>query len=322
MSTAANAPYPAGTSTLEAAGAADKILQRLEWKVLRRLDGLLQGEYQSLFLGHGLDLAGIREYQFGDDVRMMDWNVTARTGQPHVREYHEDRELTAWLLLDTSASVDFGTVRARKSDLAVDLAGAISRLLTRRGNRVGAIYFSSGIDRVIPPAAGRRQSLAIIDGLIRAREPAARGPTKLAEVLHRAALTIRRRSLVFLVSDFLASPGWEAPLHRLTQRHEVTAVWLRDPREEEIPNIGGVYFEDAETGEQIYVDTGSPRFRSSFESVARQRRQMLESTFSRHGVDLLSLSTERDPVDELVHFAARRSQRLRGRATNSSGALQ
>jgi uncharacterized protein (DUF58 family) len=322
MPSATEAPRPFKPASPQPAGAADRVLQRIEWKVLRRLDGMLQGEYQSLFLGQGLDLAGIREYQPGDDVRMMDWNVTARTGQPHIREYHEDREITAWLLLDTSASVDFGTVRARKSDLAVDLAGAISRMLTRRGNRVGAIYFSSAIDRVLPPAAGRRQSLAIVDGLMRVGEPAMRGPTRLAEVLQRSALMVRQRSLIFIVSDFLADPGWEAPLKRLTQRHEVTAVWLRDPREEEIPDIGGVYFEDAETGEQIYVDTGSRRFRSSFEAVARRRREMLESTFARSGVDLLSLSTESDPVDELIHYAARRSHRMRGRPARVSGAQQ
>jgi uncharacterized protein (DUF58 family) len=318
----ADDPRPTISTSISTVGTADQVLQRIEWKVLRRLDGMLQGEYRSLFLGHGLDLAGIREYQFGDDVRMMDWNVTARTGQPHIREYHEDRELTAWLVLDTSASVDFGTVRARKSDLEIDLAGAISRLLTRHGNKVGAIFFSSGIDRVLPAAGGRRQSLAILDGLIRAGEPVKSGATRLTEVLERTALMVRRRSLIFIISDFFADPGWEAPLQRLTQRHEVIALWLRDPREEEIPDIGAVYFEDAETGDQIRADTGSRRFRSAFEAVARRRREMMESTFSRHGAELLSLSTESDPVDELVRYAVRRSNRTRARAAKTSGALK
>lgn len=300
---------------------ADAVLRRIEWKVVRPLDGLLQGDYQSLFLGHGLDLAGIREYQFGDDVRMMDWNVTARTGQAHVREYHEDREITAWLLLDTSASVDFGTARVRKNDLAVEFAGAVGRLLTRQGNSVGGIYFSAGVDGVLPPSGGRRQAATILDRLLRPDRPASQGTTRLAEVLDRAARIIRRRSVVFIVSDFLADPGWEPPLQRLSRRHDVTAVWLRDPREEEMPDVGSIYLEDAETGEQIYVDTNNRRFRSNFRALAEQRQKRLESTFARSGVDVISLRTDRDTLPDLVQFARRRTQRSRGRATKTSGAL-
>ena len=310
-------PRQAPARSVRSITRAEAALNRIDWKIVRRLDGLLQGEHRSLFLGQGLDLAGIREYQFGDDVRMIDWNVTARTGQAHLREYHEDREITAWLVIDTSASVDFGTARVPKSGLAVEFAGAVTRLLTKQGNRVGAIFFSGGVDAVIPPRRGRQQALAILDKLLSADSPAPQGPTRLAEVLDRTAKIIRRRSLVFIISDFLADTTWEAPLRRLRQRHEVAAVWLRDPREEEMPDIGAIYLEDAETGEQIYVDTQSRRFRSNFRQLAQRRRALLESTFARHGVDCLSLQTDRDTLDDLVQFARRRSHRLARRATRT-----
>jgi uncharacterized protein (DUF58 family) len=309
--------HPALARSSRSVTSAEAALQRIDWKIVRRLDGLLQGEHQSLFTGHGLDLAGIREYQFGDDIRMMDWNVTARTGRAHLREYQEDREIAAWLVLDTSASVAFGTARVPKSGLEVEFAGALTRLLTRQGNRVGAIFFSGGVDAVIPPRRGRQQALAILDKLFSTESTAPHGLTRLAEVLDRAGKFIRRRSLVFIVSDFLADPTWEAPLQRLRQRHEVTAVWLRDPREEEMPDIGAIYFEDAETGEQIYVDTQSRRFRSNFRATAERRRALLESIFARHGVECLSLHTDRDTLADLVQFARGRPHRLARRVTLS-----
>lgn len=292
---------------------AERILQRLDWHVVRRLDGILQGDYRSLFYGHGLDLAEVREYQPEDDVRYMDWNVTARMGEPHVRQYLEDREITAWLLLDLSGSIDFGTARAHKRDLVVDFAGAMARLLTRHGNRVGAIFYSGRVDEVLPPRGGRRQALALIHQLTRPdRRPPSPGLTDLTAVLDRAAQTIRRRSLVFLVSDFIAPPGWEAPLRRLAQRHEVLAVWLHDPREEDLPDVGPLILEDAETGEQLYVDTHDKKFRERFRTLAAERRERLARTFARNGIDVLSLSTAGDVLGELARFALRRRQ-ARGR---------
>ncbi len=291
---------------------AERILQRLDWHVVRRLDGVLQGDYRSLFYGHGLDLAEVREYQPSDDVRYMDWNVTARMGTPYVRQYLEDREITAWLLLDLSPSVDFGTARAHKRDLVIDFAGAMARLLTRHGNRVGALLYSGGVDEVIPARGGRTQALTLIHQLTRPDRRRSAGPTNLTSVLDRAAQSIRRRSLVFVVSDFIAAPGWEAPLRRLAHRHELIAVRLRDPREETLPDVGPLVLEDAETGEQMYVDTHDKRFRERFARMARERNAALSRTFTRNGIDVLDLSTDGDVLRELARFALRRRQ-SRGR---------
>lgn len=292
--------------TASKSGDAERILNRLDWHVVRRLDGILQGDYRSLFYGFGLDLAEVREYQPRDDIRYMDWNVTARMGEPYVRQYLEDREVTAWLLLDLSPSVDFGTAKAHKRDMVIDFAGAMARLLTRHGNRVGAIMYSGGVDEVLPPRGGRRQALTLIHQLTRPDRRRSTGPTNLTAVLDRAGQTIRRRSLVFVVSDFIAAPGWELPLRRLTQRHEVISVWLHDPREAELPDIGPLIMEDAETGEQMYVDTHDKKFRARFRAAATERRQGLERTFARSGVDVLSLSTEGDVLQDLARFALRR----------------
>jgi uncharacterized protein (DUF58 family) len=291
---------------------AERILYRLDWHVVRRLDGILQGDYRSLFTGHGLDLAEVRAYQPEDDVRYMDWNVTARMNEPHVRQYLEDREITAWLLLDLSASVDFGTARVHKRDLVVEFAGVMARLLTRRGNRVGAILYSGGVDEVIPARGGRIQALTLLHQLVRPNRRRSAGPTDLTAVLDRAAQTIRRRSLVFVVSDFIAPPGWETPLRRLAQRHELLAVWLRDPREEDLPDVGPLVLQDAETGEQLYVDTHDRKFRARFRALAQERRQRLTRTFARHGIDVLTLSTDEDLLGNLVRFALARRQ-ARGR---------
>ncbi len=291
---------------------AERVLNRIEWHVVRRLDGLLQGDYRSLFTGPGLDLAGIREYQPGDDVRFIDWNVTARTGEPHLRQYHADRDITAWLLLDTSASVDFGTARAHKRDLMVDFAGAMARLLTRHGNRVGAMLYSGVVDEVLPARGGRQQALTLVHQLVRPDRRRSPGPTDLAAALDRAARTLRRRSLVFVVSDFITAPGWEAPLERLARRHEIVAVWLRDPREEELPDIGPLVLEDTETGEQIQVDTHDRSFRARFHSLSQERRRRLARTRARHGIELLALSTDGDVLTELAALAHRRKQ-TRGR---------
>jgi uncharacterized protein (DUF58 family) len=295
---------------------AESILKRLDWHVVRRLDGLLQGDYRSLFFGHGLDLAEIREYQPEDDVRYMDWNVTARMGEPYVRQYMEDREITAWLLLDLSGSVDFGTTELRKRDIVLDFAGVISRLLTRHGNRVGAMLFSGTVDNVVPARGGQVQALRVIHELVRNDRKTTPGATNLEQVLDQAGKTFRRRSLVFVVSDFISAPGWERALTRLSRRHEVIAVWVRDPREEEIPDIGPVVMEDAETGEQVYVETQNRKFRERFRALVEQRRSAIERIFGRNGIDFLALTTERDMARDLGRFVIlRRQSRQRQAAT-------
>ena len=206
-------------------------------------------------------------------------------GDPYVRQYLEDREITAWLLLDLSGSIDFGTTELRKRDVVLDFAGVIARLLTRHGNRVGAMLFSANVDEVVPAKGGQIQALRVIHQLVRPDRRSTPGATNLEQILDQAGKAFRRRSLVFVVSDFISAPGWEQSLMRLARKHEVVAVWVRDPREEEIPDIGPVVLEDAETGEQIYVETQNRKFRERFRNLVDQRRQQIERTFARNGID-------------------------------------
>ncbi len=301
---------------------AELLLKRLDWHVVRRLDGMLQGDYRSLFTGHGFDLAEVREYQAEDDIRYMDWNVTARMDAPYVRQYIEDREITAWLLLDLSPSVDFGTANESKRDLVIDFAGIIARLLTRHGNKVGALLFSSAVDEVLPPRGGELQTLRLIHQLVRPDRPHGESTgnvTDLKAILDRAGQTLQRRSLVFVVSDFIAEDSWEASLGRLSQRHEVIAVWLTDPREEEIPPIGPLVLEDAETGRQVYVDTRDKGFQQRFRQLVEERRQRIERIFMKHGVDAMHLSTDGNMVQEIARFAHLRKESRRRAAGRSRG---
>jgi len=289
----------------------ERILQRIDWQVIRRLDGMLQGDYRSLFYGYGVDFADLREYQPGDDVRYIDWNVTARMDSPYVRQYVEEREVTAWFLLDLSPSIDFGSMGTLKRDVLVDFVAALARLLTRHGNRVGAIFYGSRVERVIPARGGRDQVLRLILDLQRAPVLPRAPFTDLAPLLEGGLSAIRRRSLIFLVSDFICAPGWERPLGLLNRRHEVLPVRLWDPREASLPDVGPVYMQDAETGEQLYVDTHDRGFRRRYEAAARAREVELATAFERAGVDALTLSTEDDLVRAIVRFAALRQQRRR-----------
>ncbi len=298
-------------STPQPASTPERILQRLDWQVIRRLDGLLQGDYRSLFYGYGVDFADLREYQPEDDIRYIDWNVTARMNTPYVRQYVEDREITAWFLLDLSPSMDFGTVQNLKRTVLVDFVTTLARLLTRHGNRIGAMFANGGsrIERTIPARGGRLQVLRLVNDLLKQpRLP--RAPfTNLTPLLEGGLHAIKRRALVFIVSDFISAPGWERPLSLLNRRHEVLAIRLWDPRELELPDIGPIIMEDAETGEQLYVDTHDRRFRQRFQEAARRREAELSEAFKRSGVDALSLSTEEDLVRAIVRFATLRKQR-------------
>ncbi len=296
-------------STASPAATPESVLQRLDWHVVRRLDGLLQGDYRTLFYGAGIDLADLREYQPEDDIRYIDWNVTARMDTPYVRQYVEDRDITGWFLLDMSPSLEFGTLQRSKRAILVDFVTTLARLLTRHGNRVGAILYDTRVQRTIPAGSGRLQVLRLTNDILKA-PPAKRGPmTDLTPMLSAALYGIQRRSMIFLVSDFISAPGWERPLKLLCQRHEVIAIRLWDPREMELPDVGPIIIEDAETGEQIYVDTRDKKFRRRFQEAAQQREAALNETFKRVGVDVLPLSTEEDMVSALVRFARRRKQR-------------
>jgi len=285
------------------------ILRRLEWTVIRRLDGLLHGDYRTLFRGFGLDLADLREYQYHDDVRHIDWNVTARLGTPYVREYYEDRDVTAWFLLDLSPSLDFGSHEMRKRGVSSDFVTVLARLLSRHGNRVGALFYGDRVDTVIPAKSGRRHVLHILYTMLSRPQRSRSAATDLKVLLKTAFALMPRRSLVFVVSDFVSAPGWEEPLARLALRHEVVAVRLYDPLELELPDLGLVTIQDAETGEQVLVDTHDRRFRKRFAFIAEQREKALRSAFRQAGVDALELSTDDNLVDAILRFADLRKRR-------------
>jgi uncharacterized protein (DUF58 family) len=292
------------------ASAPERVLQRLDWTVVRRLDGLLQGDYRSLFRGNGLDFADLRMYEYGDDVRHIDWNVTARMDTPYVREYLEDREITAWFLLDLSPSVDFGTVEAErhKRSVLVDVVTTLARVLTRHGNKVGAIFYGSEIERTIPARGGRVQVLRLINDLQQHPRRGSSPFTDLAVLLDAGQRWIKGRSLVFVISDFISAPGWERALQQLTVKHEVVAIRLYDRRERELPDVGPMLMDDAETGEQLYIDTHNRTFRRRFQEASQRREAELAAAFRRAGVDAIDLSTDEDLLAAIVRMAARRKR--------------
>lgn len=301
---------------------AERLLRNLEWRVLRRLDGALHGDYRGLLHGPGDDLADLREYQTHDDVRHIDWNVTARLGIPHVRRFHEDRDLCAWFLVDLSASSGVGAQRSRAT-LALEFVGLMASLLTRRGNRVGALRYRRGVDAIVSPGTGRRQVLRVMHGLMAApsmRIAAVRGSgatkpgTHLGELIDAAQPLLKRRSQIFVVSDFHSEPGWQAPLARLSQKHEVLAVRLVDPLDGALPPLGLVVMGDAETGEQILVDTGDARLRARHAQALAEHEDALRDGLADAGVDALELSTDDDLADALTRFV-----RLRRRVASRSG---
>lgn len=294
------------------ASAPDARLRRLEWTVIRRLDGLLHGDYGTLFRGLGWDLADLREYQVQDDVRHIDWNVTARMQMPHVRQYEEDREVTAWFLLDVSPSLDFGSGERSKREVLADFVAVLARLLTRHGNRVGALLYSTGIDLVLQPSGGRTHVLRLLRHVLSpSPAPRAAATTDLGDFLASALRMIRRRSLVFVVSDFVSAAGWHTPLRQLAARHDVLAVRLFDPLEQVLPDMGLFVMEDAETGEQVFVDTHDRAFRERFAAAADRRDEETRARLQEAGVDTLEVATGDDLVEAIVRFADLRRMRTR-----------
>ena len=287
----------------------EAVLRRLEWTVIRRLDGVLHGDYRTLFRGYGLDLADLREYVYGDDVRHIDWNVTARLQTPYVREYNEEREVAAWFLLDLSASVDFGSRGVKKQAVSSEFVTVLARILTRHGNRVGAMFYGDSVDTVIPTRSGRRHVLHLLHRMLNRPVRVQTAATDLGELLRTAYTMAPRRSLMFIVSDFISAPGWAEPLAHLAQRHDVVAVRLYDPLEMELPDLGMLVVRDAETGEQLFVDTHDRGFRRRFEAAAKERETGLRAAFGNAGVDALELSTHDDLVDAILRFADLRKRR-------------
>ena len=307
--------------------APDRLLRRLEWRLGRRLDGRLQGAYRTVWRGSGIDFTDLRAYMPEDDVRHIDWNVTARLDEPFVRLYTEDRELTAWLVVDRSASMRFGRSPAAdstsgsgqwaggqgKEAVATELAVSLSRLVAQGGNRVGAILYDNDAHRVIPPRTGRDQVLRIARELMRPQTRTRLGATTdLAAMLHLAAsTTARRRSLVFVMSDFIGEPGWDRPLAMLTHRHEVVVIRVVDPAERELPDLGLILVEDAETGEQLLVDASDPLLRGRLSTQVGAREEALAEGMRRAGVDAHLVSTDEDVIAALVGMVRRSGRRRR-----------
>jgi uncharacterized protein (DUF58 family) len=287
------------------ATAPDRLLLRLEWRVIRRLDGRVQGAYRTPYRGSGLDFAGLREYVEEDDARHIDWNATARLDEPQVRLYTEDRELTVWLVLDRSASMTVGSPGRGKHDVLAELALTLARLFGRGGNRVGALLHDGAATRVVPPGSGRAHALRIGHELDRtaAASPAA-VTTDFAVMLDAVASLARRRSLIVIVSDFIGTGDWDKPLLRLVHRHDVVALRVLDAADDDLPEAGLLIVEDAETGEQLFVDTSDPLFRSRFKAGVDDRDATLAGRMRRAGVPLHRIGTDRDLVEALVEVVS------------------
>lgn len=287
----------------------EELLRRLDLTVTRRLDGLLQGDYQGLLPGPGSEPGEARPYQPGDDVRRIDWNLTARTGDPHVRMPIADRELETWAVADLSASLTFGTASCEKRDMAVAAVAAVGYLTARVGNRMGAVLVGAGTLSSVPARPGRQHLMSLLHRVASAPRTDGGGETDLAAALQMCGRLARRRGLVVVVSDFVGVPGWERPLRALTGRHDVLAVEVVDPRELELPDVGLLSLVDPETGRRLEVQTGNRRLRQRYAEAARQQRQTTLETLRAAGADHLVLRTDRDWLFDLLAFIDRRRKR-------------
>ena len=300
--------------------APERLLVRLEWLVVRRLDGRMAGGYRTAHRGTGTDLVGLREYTEGDDARHIDWNVTARLNEPQLRVFIEDRELTVWLVLDRSASMTVGAPGRGKDEVLSELALVLARLFGRGGNRVGALLYDTGTVRTVPPGTGRRHALRIGAELARTAEagrPRAgqysagryRGTTDLAAMLDTVAKLARRRALIVVISDFIGDGDWGQSLLRLVPRHEVVALRVIDAADDELPNVGLVVVEDAETGEQLVIDSGDPLLRARLRAGVEERDARLAAGMRRAGVPIHRIGTDADLATALIEVVASTKRR-------------
>lgn len=284
---------------------AEGLLRALDVSIGRRVEGLMAGDFRSNLLGAGAELAMMRPYVAGDDVRRIDWNVTARTGEPHVRVDLAERVLVTWLVLDGSVSMQFGTADRRKADVAEGVAVAIGHLATRRGNRLGVLAFGGAEPIAIPPRQGRVGLVGLLAALRGEPPREGAGSGSLPDALRRAGALARQRSLVVVVSDFRGSPEWRQPLLQVAGHHDVIAVEIRDQREQELPDVGLLYLVDPETGRQLRVDTRSRRLRERFAVAAAAERAQVARTFASVGVRHVVLTTSGDWLRPLVAFLRR-----------------
>ena len=295
--------------------APERLLVRLEWRVVRRLDGRVAGGYRTAHRGTGTDLVGLREYTEGDDARHIDWNVTARLNEPQLRVFTEDRELTVWLVLDRSASMTVGAPGRGKYHVLSELALVLARLFGRSGNRVGALLYDTGAVRTVPPGTGRRHALRIGAELARTTDvgrPRAgqyragqySGTTDLAAMLDTVDKLARRRALIVVISDFIGDGDWGRSLLRLMPRHEVVALHVIDAADDELPDVGLVVVEDAETGEQLVIDSGDPLLRALLRAGVEERDARLAAGMRRAGVPIHRIGTDADLATALIEVVA------------------
>jgi len=288
----------------------EALLRALDVSIGRRMEGLLAGDYRSTLLGDGTELAQVRPYVPGDDdVRRIDWNVTARTSIPHVRVHLAERVLVTWLVLDTSASMHFGTADRRKADVAEGVAIAVGHVATRRGNRLGLVTFGDEKPHALPPRQGRLGLLGLLSALRDQSDEVNAGAASLGEALHRTAALARQRSAVIVVSDFRGPFDWRRPLLELAGRHDVVAVEIRDPREQELPNAGVLWLVDPETGRQLRADTGNERVRARFAAAAAAERAELARALASAGARHVVLTTAGDWLRSFAVFLRRGTRR-------------
>ncbi|HEX2575921.1 MAG TPA: DUF58 domain-containing protein [Aquihabitans sp.] len=296
----------------------DEVLRRLDLAVAHKLDGLLHGEYQGLVPGHGSELGETRGYQAGDDVRRIDWNVTARFQDPYVRDTIADRELETWALVDVGPSMDFGTAFCEKRDLAVSAAAAVGFLTARTGNRFGALLATPGEPTVVPARGGRTHLMSTLHKLV-ATPRLEGGQVDLGLALRRLAATARRRGLVVVVSDFLAEPEtWARPLRQVATRHEAIAIEIVDPRELTLPDVGLLAVVDPRTGRTGEIPTASKKVRARYAAAATEQRAKISDAIRTAGVDHLILRTDRDWLLDVVRFVADRRSRVHARRSGWS----
>lgn len=279
-----------------------ELLRALQFDVARRLESMLAGDYRSARHGPGTELAQVRPYVPGDDVRLIEWNVTARMGEPHVRVLLAERVLVTWLVLDTSPSMQFGTGERRKADVAAGVALGLGHIATRRGNRLGIVTFGDDDPVTIPPTQGRHGLLGLLGALGREPEQKAVGATSLGAALTRIGAVARQRGIVAVVSDFRGPLDWRSPLLRVLDRHDVLAIEIRDPREQELPDVGELWLVDPETGRQVRVDTRSASLRERFATAAAEERSGVARVLSALGVPHVVLSTSGDWLRPFAAF--------------------
>lgn len=282
-------------------------IRHIELRTRGIIDTAFAGQYRSVFKGRGMNFEEVREYQPGDEVRAIDWNVTARMGHPYIKKFTEERELTVMLVVDVSASGKFGSVRLSKRELAAEVASLLAFSAIRNNDKVGLILFSDHVELFIPPKKGRIHTLRLIRDIL-FFEPAGRG-TQPAVALHYLNKVVTRRSVVFLISDF-QTPDLSRELSVTSRRHDFIAIPVVDPREEDLPDIGRITLEDAETGEQIEVNTSNPAMRDAYAHLVERRRNELLRVLRQNRIDAISLRTDQDYLPPLRNFFRTRERRL------------